>query len=70
MRMSFFRGVVTGSMLGAAVSLLLAPAKKDENTGFIGAQRPRNRSQTRGVLKNVSKTVNEVGKSFNDYIKN
>ncbi|GEM_PF-3494413 len=70
MRMNFFRGVITGGILSAAVSLLTSPRKRSEKRGLTGMVKPRkNRLQTQGVMRTVSRTVNDVGKSFNDYIK-
>jgi len=70
MRMKFFRGVITGGILSAAVSLLMSPRKRPEKKGLTGMVKPRkNRLQTQGVMRTVSRTVNDVGKSFNDYIK-
>jgi len=70
-RMNFLRGIITGGILGAAVSILMGPEKKPEKRGLVGRTRPRrdNRSQVKGVLRSVGKTVNEVGKTVNDYIK-
>jgi len=69
-RMNFLRGIITGGILGAAVSILMGPEKKPEKRGLVGRTRPRrDRSQVKGVLRSVGKTVNEVGKTVNDYIK-
>lgn len=69
--MSFLRGIITGSILGAAVCMLMGSQKKPEKRGFIGMTIPRTRgrSQAKGVLRSVGRTVNEVGKTVNDYIK-
>jgi len=49
----FWRGVVTGGLIGAVVSMFALPRRKVQRTGLLGTTR-RVRARARRVLRNVS----------------
>ncbi|MGQ9531391.1 MAG: hypothetical protein ACUVTQ_01110 [Desulfotomaculales bacterium] len=49
----FWRGVVTGGLIGAVVSMFMLPRRKAERAGLLGTTR-RVRARARRVLRNVS----------------
>lgn len=58
MRMNFWRGIITGSILGAAMSIMRVSGRRLEGLGFT--ERRKSRSKTRRMLKGVTKTVNDL----------
>ncbi|MBM7855021.1 gas vesicle protein [Desulfohalotomaculum tongense] len=52
----FWRGLVTGSIIGATMSMYMTPNKKSRRS-LIG---PRRRKQAGRMIRGVSKTVQEM----------
>ncbi len=59
MRSSFLRGVITGSVIGAAISMM-AGKRQVEKRGILGQTSRKVRSRANRVLKGVTRTVNEL----------
>ncbi len=58
MRMNFLRGVITGSILGAAVSMMTGSSSRNKGISFVGKRKSKN--QTRRMLRGVTRTVNDL----------
>ncbi|ACV63083.1 hypothetical protein Dtox_2269 [Desulfofarcimen acetoxidans DSM 771] len=58
MRTNFWRGLITGSILGALLSMMTGSNKRFQNLSF-GSKR-KNTSRTRRMLKGVTRTVNDL----------
>ena len=58
MRTNFWRGLITGSILGAALSMMKGSEKSFQGLNF-GSKR-KNMSRTKRMLKGVSRTVNDL----------
>lgn len=60
MRTSFWRGVLTGSIICAAVSMMAGGWHKQEQRGILGYTSKRAKSRAHRVIRGVSKTVNDL----------
>lgn len=60
MRASFWRGVITGSIIGAAISMMAGGWHKQEQKGILGYTSKRAKFRAHRVIKGVSKTVNDL----------
>lgn len=59
MRSSFWRGVITGSIIGAAISMMVGGRQGDMKAmASSGAKEARGRAHR--VLRGVSKSVNDM----------
>lgn len=58
MRIGFWRGVITGSILGAAIGM--AAKGRHERKGLLGCGSKQARSRAHRMLRGVSKTVNDL----------
>lgn len=59
MRINFWRGVITGSIIGAAISMMAA-GRRQERKGILGYSPKQVRSRANRMLRGVSKTVNNL----------
>lgn len=59
MRIGFWRGVITGSIIGAAISMMAGGRHKQKKEGFLGYNSKQARSRAHRMLRGVSKTVND-----------
>lgn len=60
MRAGFWRGVITGSIIGAAISMMAGGRNKQESKGLLGYASKQSRSRAHRMLRGVSKTVNDL----------
>jgi len=58
-RNSFWRGVITGSIIGAAISMIAGDSAR-ERKGILGNSPRQARSGAHRMLRGVSKTVNDL----------
>ena len=58
MRTNFWRGLITGSILGAALSMMKGSNNRFESFSF--GRKRKNTSRTKRILKGVSRTVNDL----------
>jgi len=56
---SFLRGVITGSIIGAAISMMVGK-RQVEKRGILGQTSRQVRSRANRVLRGVTRTVNEL----------
>ena len=59
MRINFWRGVITGSIIGAAVSMMVGVRQRDKK-GILGYSPHQARTRAHKMLRGVSKTVNNL----------
>lgn len=59
MRSSFWRGVITGTIIGATISMM-AGGRRQERKGILGYYPKQVRSRANRVLRGVSRTVNDL----------
>lgn len=59
-RAGFWRGIITGSIIGAAVSMMAAGRHRQERKGFLGQGSKHVRSRAHRMLRGVSRTVNDL----------
>ncbi|MCL6639292.1 MAG: hypothetical protein K6T80_06390 [Firmicutes bacterium] len=60
MRGSFWRGIIAGSILGAAMSMMAGTKNRRERHGIMGLGSRQTRSRARQMVRNVKRTVNEM----------
>lgn len=60
MRSGFWRGVIAGSIIGAAVSMMAGGKMVSQKKGFIGQRTRRSSARARRIIKDMSKTVNHL----------
>ena len=60
MRVGFWRGVITGSIIGAAISMMAGGRNKQERKGLLGYSSKQARTRAHRMLRGVSKTVNDL----------
>lgn len=60
MRMGFWRGVITGSIIGAAVSMMVGGRHHKDKKGILGYSSHQARSRAHKMLRGMSKTVNNL----------
>jgi len=60
MRSGFWRGIVAGSIIGAAVSMLAGGKMVNQKKGLLGYSTGRAGSRARRMFRGVSKTVNNL----------
>ena len=58
MRTNFWRGLITGSILGAALSMMKGTRNRFDGLSFGGKR--KSMSRTKRMLKGVSRTVNDL----------
>ncbi|SHG72028.1 YtxH domain-containing protein [Desulforamulus hydrothermalis] len=56
--MKFWRGVITGSLLGAALGMVLRPQRKPERMFLASTQKAGRRAQK--MMKGMSKRVSDM----------
>ncbi|MDD4237987.1 MAG: hypothetical protein PHT62_05475 [Desulfotomaculaceae bacterium] len=61
MRSGFWRGIITGSIIGAAISMM-AGDRVNQKKGLLGYSTGRGGSRARRMFRGVSKTVNNLMK--------
>lgn len=60
MRSGFWRGIIAGSIIGAAISMMAGGKMVNQKKGLLGCGTVRAGSRTRRMFKGVSKTVNDL----------
>ena len=60
MRSGFWRGIIAGSIIGAAVSMMAGGKTAHQKKGLLGYSTGRAGSEGRRMLKGISKTVNNL----------
>lgn len=59
-RNSFWRGIIAGSIMGAAISMMAGGRRRNERKSFLGYQPKQARTQAQRVLRGVTRTVNDL----------
>lgn len=60
MRSAFWRGIITGSIIGVAVSMMAGGKVASKKSGILGHSTGRAGLRARRMFKGVSKTVNNL----------
>ncbi|BAF59239.1 MAG: hypothetical protein HPY89_04135 [Pelotomaculum sp.] len=60
MRIGFWRGVITGGIIGAVISMIAGARHRQEHRGILGYGSRRVRSRAHRVIRGVTKTVNDL----------
>lgn len=60
MRSGFWRGIITGSIIGAAVSMMAGGKMVSRKKGLLGYTTGRRGLKARRMFKGVSRTVNNL----------
>lgn len=62
MRSGFWRGIIAGSIIGAAVSMMAGGKMVSQKKGLLGYGSRRGDLKARRMFKGVSRTVNNLMK--------
>ena len=60
LRIGFWRGVITGSILGAAISMMAGGKHKTDSKGFLAHGSKQARSRAHKMFRGMSKTMNDL----------
>ncbi|HBC91547.1 MAG TPA: hypothetical protein DCZ10_01215 [Pelotomaculum sp.] len=60
MRSGFWRGIIAGSIIGAAISMMAGSNRVSQKKGLLGYRTGRAGSRARRMFRGVSKTVNDL----------
>lgn len=60
MRMGFWRGVLTGSIIGAAIGMMTGTLHQKDRKGILGYSTHQAKNRAHKVLRGVSKSVNNL----------